>query len=117
MSYGVFYKYYNTKLLPSAGDVKLSLIGGTQSFLALFGSFIVGRLLDVGKHHWILGSGLVLVLAGLFSLSFVGNSFFLAWLTSGFVTGMGMSCFFMYSSHNSIGVCISQGCVCSRLSH
>ncbi|MCJ1469127.1 hypothetical protein MMC07_007760 [Pseudocyphellaria aurata] len=102
MSYGVFFEIYDDHRLPSASDLELGLIGGTQSFLVLLLSIVVGRLLDVHKHRWISITGLFLVVLALLLLSVVGQNYALIWLTNGFVAGVGMSCFFMYSSHNAI---------------
>ena len=104
MSYGVFFEFYDDHLLPSASDIELSLIGGTQSCLVLLLSVIVGRLLDVQKHRWISTIGLVFITLAFFSLSVVGRNYGLIWLTSGLLAGVGMSCLFMHSSHNAIQV-------------
>lgn len=104
MSYGVFFELYDDHLLPSASDLGLGLIGGTQSCLALLLSIVVGRLLDVQKHRWISITGLVFIILALFLLSAVGRHYGLIWLTSGLLAGVGMSCFFMHSSHNAIQV-------------
>lgn len=108
MSYGVFFELYDDFLLPSASDLELGLIGGTQSCLVLALSFVVGRLLDVQKHRWISSTGLVLVVLALFLLSTVGGSYGLIWFTSGLLAGVGMSCFFMHSSHNAIQVLVQR---------
>lgn len=110
MSYGIFFEHYDHKLIPSIPDSQLSLIGGTQSFMALFLSVCVGRLLDRRRHYYVLAVGFVLMVVGLFSLSFVSQMkldrqrFGIMWLTQGFLTSVGMSCFFMYGLHNTIAV-------------
>lgn len=106
MSYGVFFELYDEQLLPNATDLQLSLIGGTQSFLVLLLSIVVGRLLDAQQHGWILGTGVFYLVLGIFCLSFATQQVGLVWLTSGLITSLGMTCFFMYSSHNAIRVSI-----------
>lgn len=104
MTYGVFFKFYDEEFLLSRSDLQISLIGGTQSFLVLLLSLVVGRLLDARMHRWILAFGAVTLVMALVCLSFAGQNFALVWLTSGFTGGLGMTCFFMYSSHNAIEV-------------
>lgn len=106
MSYGVFFELYSHKLLSQIPDADLSLIGGTQSFLALALSLVVGCLLDARKHRWIVGVGMILYVSGLIGLSFAEHSYAFVWLSSAFIVGIGMSCFFMYSSQNAIEVCL-----------
>ena len=106
MSYGVFFELYSHKLLSQVPDADLSLIGGTQSSLALALSLVVGCLLDARKHRWIVGVGMILYVSGLIGLSFAEHSYALVWLSSAFIVGIGMSCFFMYSSQNAIEVCL-----------
>lgn len=110
MSYGVFFEHYDHKLTPSIPDSQLSLVGGTQSFITLFLSVWVGRLLDRRRHYYVLCVGFGLMIVGLFSLSFVNQlkvdrqKFGIMWFTQGFLTSVGMSCFFMYGLHNTIAV-------------
>lgn len=110
MSYGIFFEHYDHKLTPSIPDSQLSLIGGTQSFMTLFLSLWVGRLLDRRRHYYVLGVGFGLMIVGLFSLSFISKlkldrpKFGIMWFTQGFLTSVGMSCFFMYGLHNTIAV-------------
>lgn len=110
-AYGAFMGLYDEHLLTRATDLQLSLIGSTESFLLLFPSIFVGRLLDA-KRHYILGvAGFVMLSLGYFTLSFTSESglkdqgnYGFVWLSSGLLAGLGMTCFFTYSSHNVIQV-------------
>lgn len=120
MSYGIFFEHYDHKLTPSIPDSQLSLVGGTQSFMTLFLSVWVGRLLDRRRHYYVLAVGFVLMIVGLFSLSFINQlklereKFGIMWFTQGFLTSVGMSCFFMYGLHNTIAVrFLLKGASCS----
>jgi MFS transporter, MCT family, solute carrier family 16 (monocarboxylic acid transporters), member 10 len=111
-TYGTFASYYMETLLPGRDLLLLNLIGSTESFIVLFFSFIVGRLLDAGYYQWLTGAGWILVSLGMFALSqttkvltqnavahTVGN-YGLIWATQGFTTGLGMACFFVSSSQS-----------------
>lgn len=107
-AYGTFASYYEDQLLPGQDMLLLNLIGSTQSFFVLALSFIVGRLLDAGYSRYLIGVGWVLVTIGMFMLSlcngdgqFGHGNYSLIWLTQGFVTGLGMACFFVSSSQSS----------------
>ncbi|KAJ9656431.1 hypothetical protein H2201_008551 [Coniosporium apollinis] len=104
-AYGTFASYYEEQLLPGQDMLLLNLIGSTQSFFVLALSFVVGRLLDAGYSRYLIGVGWVLVTIGMFMLSlcngdgqFGHGNYSLIWLTQGFVTGLGMACFFVSSS-------------------
>ncbi|EON65076.1 hypothetical protein W97_04311 [Coniosporium apollinis CBS 100218] len=104
-AYGTFASYYEDQLLPGHDMLLLNLVGSTQSFFVLALSFIVGRLLDAGYSRYLIGVGWVLVTIGMFMLSlcngdgqFGHGNYSLIWLTQGFVTGLGMACFFVSSS-------------------
>jgi hypothetical protein len=111
-AYGTFASYYMEILLPGRDLLLLNLIGSTESFIVLFFSFIVGRLLDAGYYQWLTGAGWVLVTIGMFCLSktthmlsrdgidhTVGD-YGLIWVTQGLTTGLGMACFFVSSSQS-----------------
>lgn len=107
-AYGTFASYYEEQLLPGQDMLLLNLIGSTQSFFVLALSFVVGRLLDAGYSRYLIGVGWVLVTIGMFMLSlcngdgqFGHGNYSLIWLTQGFVTGLGMACFFVSSSQSS----------------
>ncbi|KAL8717690.1 MAG: hypothetical protein Q9225_005098 [Loekoesia sp. 1 TL-2023] len=108
-AYGAFMGLYDEHLLTKSTDLQLSLIGATESFLLLFPSVFAGRLLDARRHYYLGFTGFLLLFLGYFLLSFTsrqglkdqGNYSFV-WLTSGLMAGLGMTCFFTYSSHNVI---------------
>ncbi|KAL8872135.1 MAG: hypothetical protein Q9174_002181 [Haloplaca sp. 1 TL-2023] len=108
-AYGAFMGLYDEHLLTTSSDLELSLIGATESFLLLAPSIFAGRLLDARRHYYLGFTGFLLLFLGYFLLSFTGGEGFkdqgnysLVWLTSGLVAGLGMTCFFTYSSHNVI---------------
>ncbi|KAL9055174.1 MAG: hypothetical protein Q9206_003244 [Seirophora lacunosa] len=108
-AYGAFMGLYSEHLLTRSTDLQLSLIGATECFLLLFPSVFAGRLLDARRHYYLGFTGFLLLFLGYFLLSFTGRQGFkdqgtysLVWLTSGLMAGLGMTCFFTYSSHNVI---------------
>ncbi|CAL8575529.1 hypothetical protein XPA_001448 [Xanthoria parietina] len=108
-AYGAFLGLYDEHLLTKNSDLQLSLVGATESFLLLFPSIFAGRLLDARRHYYLGFTGFLLLFLGYFSLSFAGGkggkdqgNYGLVWLTSGLLAGLGMTCFFTYSSHNVI---------------
>lgn len=112
-AYGAFLGLYDEHLLTKHSDLQLSLVGATESFLLLFPSIFAGRLLDARRHYYLGFTGFLLLFLGYFSLSFAGGNggkdqgnYGLVWLTSGLLAGLGMTCFFTYSSHN--GKCLIQ---------
>ncbi|KAI4171743.1 MAG: hypothetical protein LQ343_003994 [Gyalolechia ehrenbergii] len=108
-AYGAFMGFYDEHLLTKSSDLQLSLVGATESFLLLLPSIFAGRLLDARRHYYLGFTGFLLLFLGYFVLSFTsaqglkdqGNYGFV-WLTSGLMAGLGMTCFFTYSSHNVI---------------
>ncbi|KAL8950897.1 MAG: hypothetical protein Q9222_003093 [Ikaeria aurantiellina] len=108
-AFAAFLGLYDEHLLSQTSDIQLSLIGSTESFLLLFPSIFAGRLLDARRHYYLGFTGFLLLFFGFFALSFTsreglrdqGNYAFV-WLTSGLMAGLGMTCFFTYSSHNVI---------------
>ncbi|KAL9632158.1 MAG: hypothetical protein Q9204_003907 [Flavoplaca sp. TL-2023a] len=108
-AYGAFLSFYDQHLLTTRSDLQLSLIGATESFLLLFPSVFAGRLLDARRHYYLGFTGSLLLFLGYILLSFAGGDgmndhgdYGLVWLTSGLLAGLGMTCFFTYSSHNVI---------------
>ncbi|KAL8980020.1 MAG: hypothetical protein Q9205_004787 [Flavoplaca limonia] len=108
-AYGAFLSFYDQHLLTTQSDLQLSLIGATESFLLLFPSIFAGRLLDARRHYYLGFTGFLLLFLGYLLLSFAGGNgmkdqgdYGLVWLTSGLLAGLGMTCFFTYSSHNVI---------------
>ncbi|KAL8943590.1 MAG: hypothetical protein Q9216_000955 [Gyalolechia sp. 2 TL-2023] len=108
-AYGAFMGLYDEHLLTKSSDLQLSLVGATESFLLLLPSIFAGRLLDARRHYYLGFTGFLFLFLGYFLLSFTsrqglkdqGNYGFV-WLTSGLMAGLGMTCFFTYSSHNVI---------------
>lgn len=104
-AYGTFASYYVAHSLAGEDQLVLNLIGSTQSFLVLLFSAPVGRLLDAGHFRWVIGTGCLLTPLGMFMLSITtpnsptaeGNYGYI-WATQGFVTGLGMACYFVSSS-------------------
>lgn len=95
-------------LLPGRDLLLLNLVGSTQSFIVLILSAIVGRFLDAGYSRELIITGSVLVSLGSFLLSVVNGeggydegNYGLIWLTQGFVSGLGMACFFVSSSQGN----------------
>ncbi|KAH7378786.1 major facilitator superfamily domain-containing protein [Pyrenochaeta sp. MPI-SDFR-AT-0127] len=104
-AYGTWSSYYVGHSLRGVDQLELNLIGSTQSFLVLFFSNPVGRLLDAGYFRIVIGCGTFLVPFGLFMLSVVHPSNVAAtvsygpiWATQGLVVGLGMGTFFVSSS-------------------
>ncbi|KAL8733864.1 MAG: hypothetical protein Q9166_001852 [cf. Caloplaca sp. 2 TL-2023] len=108
-AYGAFMGLYDEHLLTKSSDLQLSLVGATESFLLLLPSIFAGRLLDARRHYYLGFMGFFLLSLGYFLLSFTSRqglkdqgNYGLVWLTSGLMAGLGMTCFFTYSSHNVI---------------
>ncbi|KAL8816764.1 MAG: hypothetical protein Q9223_004279 [Gallowayella weberi] len=108
-AYGAFMGLYDAHLLTKNSDLQLSLVGATESFLLLLPSIFAGRLLDARRHYYLGFTGFLLLFLGYFSLSFTSHAglkdqgnYGLVWITSGLLAGLGMTCFFTYSSHNVI---------------
>ena len=111
MSFGTFFRYYDEHLLVGSTDTAIGLIGGVQAFMTLLLSFIIGRLLDAKLHRSVVAVGGVLTWLGYFCLSFnhlhatKGRGCYgVIIFTQSIVAGVGMSCFFMHSSHCAIQV-------------
>ncbi|KAK5126415.1 hypothetical protein LTR85_010651 [Meristemomyces frigidus] len=104
-TYGTYSSYYMQHLLPGGDIFLLNLIGATQSAMVLALSGVVGRFLDAGYRLRLLITGTVLLSLGTFLLSIVNGeghrdqgNYGLIWLTQGFISGLGMGCFFVSSS-------------------
>ncbi|KAH7393810.1 major facilitator superfamily domain-containing protein [Phaeosphaeria sp. MPI-PUGE-AT-0046c] len=104
-AYGTWSSYYVGHSLLGSDQLKLNLIGSTQSFLVLLLSNPVGRLLDANYSRHVIGFGSVLVPLGLFLLSVVHPSgtgaqanFGSIWSLQGLLVGLGMAPFFVSSS-------------------
>jgi hypothetical protein len=110
-AYGTFASYYVGNSLRDNDQLELNLIGSTQSFLVLLFSAPVGRLLDAGHFRYVIGTGAFLVPFGMFMLSIAHptvegarGSYINVWVTQGFVTGLGMACYFVSSSQGMIPI-------------
>ena len=110
-SFGAFFRYYDEQLLPEASGTTLGLIGSVQSFFVLLLSVFVGRLLDAQLHRSVVAVGGVLTTLGYLCLSFTSGralhgegSYSLVMISHGITAGIGMSCFFVHSSHCVIQV-------------
>ena len=104
-TYGTYASYYKQHLLPNRDLMLFNLIGSTQSFVVLILSAVIGRFLDAGYVRELIILGTLLVSIGSFMLSIVNGdggynhgNYGLVWLTQGFVSGLGMACFFVSSS-------------------
>jgi MCP family monocarboxylic acid transporter-like MFS transporter 10 len=108
-AYGTWSSYYVGHSLLGTDQLKLNLIGSTQSFLVLLLSNPVGRLLDAGYARHVIGFGSVCVPLGLFILSVVHPSdvggaanFGSIWGLQGLLVGLGMAPFFVSSSQGKL---------------
>lgn len=95
-------------LLPGQDILRLNLVGSTQTFVVLALSAVVGRFLDAGYSRILIMIGTFLISLGTFLLSVVNRqgqydqgNYSLIWLTQGFVSGLGMACFFVSSSQGT----------------
>lgn len=109
-TYGTYARYYKSTLLPGRDLLLFNLIGSTQSFGVLALSAVTGRFLDAGYRRELIITGTIFVAAGSFGLSGASGdeqnsgNYGLIWLTQGFLTSLGMACFFVTSSQ---GKCIA----------
>ncbi|KAM3422425.1 hypothetical protein BST61_g2776 [Cercospora zeina] len=104
-AFGTYASFYMNFLMRGEDLLLFNLIGGTQSFVVLGLSGIVGRFLDAGYTRHLILIGTILVSLGSFTLAFVNGdggvdhgNLALTWLTQGFISGLGMACFFVSSS-------------------
>ncbi|OCT48765.1 Major Facilitator Superfamily protein [Cladophialophora carrionii] len=92
VSYGSFQTYYTSSAGLDGGNANPSLIswiGSIQNTLLLLGGAFGGRWFDAGYHRYMVGSGTVLIVFGLFMTSLV-TKFYQALLAQGFCVGLGM---------------------------
>jgi MCP family monocarboxylic acid transporter-like MFS transporter 10 len=92
-AYGTWSSYYVGHSLLGTEQLKLNLIGSTQSFLVLLLSNPVGRLLDAGYYRYVIGFG-----SDVHALANFGS----IWGLQGFVVGLGMAPFFVSSSQGKL---------------
>jgi len=97
--------------LPGADNLLMNVVGGTECFVILLLSFVVGRLVDAGHIRKVLFVGTILLGVGTFSLSAVngdaGNgdgNYGAIWATQGFLTSLGMACHFVSSSQGMVAI-------------
>ncbi|KAK1820166.1 pre-rRNA processing [Friedmanniomyces endolithicus] len=104
-AFGTYASYYKSVLLPGADNLLMNVVGGTECFIILLLSFVVGRLVDAGHIGKVLFVGTILLGVGTFSLSAVNGdagkgdgNYGAIWATQGFLTSLGMACHFVSSS-------------------
>ena len=104
-AFGTFASYYQQHLLASKPFLLMNLIGSTQCFMVLALSLFAGRISDANYTMYLTAFGAAMVTLGMFLLSVVNGdgtydqgNYGLTWLTQGFITGLGMACFFVPSS-------------------
>ncbi|KAK0882501.1 pre-rRNA processing [Friedmanniomyces endolithicus] len=104
-AFGTYASYYKSVLLPGADNLLMNVVGGTECFVILLLSFVVGRLVDAGHIGKVLFVGTILLGVGTFSLSAVNGdagkgdgNYGAIWATQGFLTSLGMACHFVSSS-------------------
>ncbi|KAF2863396.1 MFS general substrate transporter [Piedraia hortae CBS 480.64] len=102
---GTYASFYMQTLLPKTDVLLFNLVGSTQSALVLLLSAPVGRFLDANHSFHLILIGSIFVVVGSFVLSTVNGAakygqgtYILVWLCQGFITGLGMACFFVTSS-------------------
>lgn len=101
-AYGTYASYYTQELFEGEDILRMNLLGSTECFMILTLSAPVGRFLDAGHSRMLIIIGTILVSAGSFLLAAVNaggkGRYGLTWFTQGFITGLGMACFFVTSS-------------------
>ncbi|KAK4497088.1 hypothetical protein PRZ48_011538 [Zasmidium cellare] len=101
-AYGTYASYYTQELFEGQDILRMNLLGSTECFMILTLSAPVGRFLDAGHSRMLIVIGTVLVSLGSFLLAAVNSGnvgrYGLTWFTQGFITGLGMACFFVTSS-------------------
>ncbi|KAJ5898821.1 hypothetical protein N7495_003565 [Penicillium taxi] len=88
-SFGVFQTYYTALLNRSAADI--SWIGSIQIFLCFFVGGLSGRFADSGLLRYVLISGTVMVILGIFTAS-VSTQYWHLILSQGICCGLGSGC-------------------------
>ena len=111
LSFGTFFGYYDNIFLLSTMSWKINFIGSMQTFLALGLSFVMGRLVDARMHRQLAFVGGLLVTTAHLCLSFTSRhngenegNFGLMLLTQGVMGGLGVACYFVYSSQLAVQV-------------
>ncbi|KAK0260375.1 hypothetical protein B0A54_01879 [Friedmanniomyces endolithicus] len=109
-AFGTYASYYKSVLLPRADNLLMNVVGGTECFVVLLLSFVVGRLVDAGHIGKVLFVGTILLGVGTFSLGAVNGdagkgdgNYGAIWATQGFLTSLGMACHFVSSSQVACG--------------
>lgn len=69
MTYGTILAYYSDFLMPSVKLTVLGVIGSIPPALLLFGSLLLGRLVDAGYHRQLNVIGTICITAGLAGLA------------------------------------------------
>lgn len=104
-AYGTYASYYTQTLFDGQDILRMNLLGSTECFMILILSAPVGRFLDAGHTRMLIITGTILVSLGSFLLSAANaggeGRYGLTWFTQGFITGLGMACFFVTSSQGT----------------
>lgn len=107
-AYGTYASYYTQDLFEGQDILEMNLLGSTECFMILTLSAPVGRFLDAGHSRMLIIIGTILVSLGSFLLAAVNTGgvgrYGLTWFTQGFITGLGMACFFVTSSQGTESV-------------
>lgn len=92
--FGIFQSFYETSLLTSESPSNVSWIGTIQSALLVIVGVISGPLYDQGGLKWMMISGSILILVGLFMLS-LSTQYYQVFLTQGLAVGIGGGLLYM----------------------
>lgn len=90
-SFGFFLSFYTTDLHESPSTV--SWVGSIQAFIILFVAAWSGRAVDAGYFYYLVVTGLVLQLVGIFTTSFISEYWQLL-LAQGICQGLGSGLMF-----------------------
>ncbi|KAM5362717.1 hypothetical protein ACJZ2D_012379 [Fusarium nematophilum] len=90
-SFGVFQPYYATTLSRPPSDI--SWIGSFEVFLLFFVGTFTGRMTDGGFFRHLFGLGFLLVVLGMFAVSFC-KTYWQFFLAQGICMGLGNGCLF-----------------------
>ncbi|KAI1400226.1 MFS general substrate transporter [Hypoxylon fuscum] len=96
-TFGVFQTYYETNLLSSSTSSDISWIGSVQGALLMLGGMVSGPLFDAGYFHALTGTGLFLVVFGLFMTSLC-ETYWQVLLAQGICVGVGCGLLFLPSA-------------------
>lgn len=107
-TFGTFSSFYSQHLFRGRDLLDFNLIGAAQCFCILLFSGPVGRLLDAGHAKALVMTGTALSLVANLPIAFVNHNGGLSegnypatLALQGFISGLGMSCFFVTSSQGT----------------